>query len=73
MHPGDGATILPDPELYIIVNGKPTTSMVVWRSLVNVDYVKAAVQKFREMNWLYSEVRDNSSFKKGHGDYQQYP
>ena len=38
-HPGDGGTILPDPELYIIVNGKPTTSKVVWRSLVNVDHV----------------------------------
>ena len=41
-HPGDGGTILPDPELYIIVSGKPTTSKVVWCSLVNVDYVKAA-------------------------------
>ena len=58
-HPGDGGTILPDPELYIIVNGKPTTSKVVWRSLVNVDHVKAAVQKLREINWLYSEIRDN--------------
>ena len=50
VHPGDGGTILPHPDLYIIVNGKPTTSKVVWRSLVNVDHVKAAVQKFREMN-----------------------
>ena len=25
-------TALPDPELYIIVNGKPTKSKVVWRS-----------------------------------------
>ena len=60
MHSGDGGTILPDPELYIIVNGKPTTSKVVWRSLVNVEHVKAAVQKLREINWLYSEVRGNS-------------
>ena len=51
---------LPDPELYIIVNGKPTTSKVVWRSLVNVDHVKTAVQKLREINWLYSEVKDDS-------------
>ena len=54
-HPGDGDTILPDPELYIIVNGKPTTSKVVWRSLVNVDHVKAAVQKLNEVNRLHSE------------------
>ena len=59
-HPIDGDTALPDPELYVIVNGKPTTSKVVWRSLVNVDHVKAAVQKLREINWLYSEVKDDS-------------
>ena len=56
----NGASSLPDPELYIIVNGKPTTSKIVWRSLVNVDNVKTAVQKFREINWLYSEVKDDS-------------
>ena len=50
---------MPDPELYIIANGKPTTSKVVWRSLVNVDNVKTAVQKLREINWLYSEVKDD--------------
>ena len=55
----NGASSLPDPELYIIVNGKPTTSKVVWRSLVNVDNVKTAVQKLREINWLYSEVKDD--------------
>ena len=48
-----------DQTLYIIVNGKPTTSKVVWRSLVNVDNVKTAVQKLREINWLYSEVKDS--------------
>ena len=30
--------VLPDPELYIIVNGKPTKSNVVWRSLVYVNH-----------------------------------
>ena len=54
------ASSLPEPELYIIVNGKPTTSKVVWHSLVNVDNVKTAVQKLREINWLYSEVKDDS-------------
>ena len=33
---------------------------VVWRDLVNVDHVKAAVQKLREINWLYNEVKDDS-------------
>ena len=44
----------------ILVNGKPTSSKVVWCSLVNVDHVKMAVQKLRKINWLYSEVYDDS-------------
>ena len=44
-----GEEALPDPELYIIVNGKPTTSKVVWRSLVNVNNVKTAVRKLKEI------------------------
>ena len=59
-NPSNKETSLPDPEMYIIINGKPTTSKVVWRSLVNADHVKAAVQKLREFNWLYSEVKDDS-------------
>ena len=55
----NGASFLPDPELYIIVDGKSTTSKVVWRSLVNID-VRIAVQKLREINWRYTEVRDDS-------------
>ena len=31
---GKGVSALPDPELYIIVNGKPTKSKIVWYSLV---------------------------------------
>ena len=56
----NGEESLPDPELYIIVNGKPTTSKVVWRTLVNVDNVKTAVRKLKQINWLYSEVDDDS-------------
>ena len=70
----NGASSLPDPELYIIANGKLTTSKVVWRSLVNVDNVKTAVQKLREINWLYSEVKDDSVddvSKKSHRDCRQ--
>ncbi len=44
---------LPDPELYIIVNGRPTTSTVVWR-------VKAAIQRLKENNGLYNDVSDES-------------
>ena len=56
----NGEETLPDPELYIIVYGKPTTSKVVWRSLVNVGSAKTAVKKLKEINWLYSEVDDDS-------------
>ena len=28
--------------------------------VVNVDHIKAAVQKLREINWLYSEIKDDS-------------
>ena len=56
----DTANDLPDPELYVIVNGKPTKAGIVWRSLVNIDDVKAAVSKLREINWLYQNVDESS-------------
>ena len=49
-------TALPEPELYIIVNGRPTKGQVVWRSLVNVDLVKTATKTLKEINWLYKDV-----------------
>ncbi len=49
---------LTDPELYIIVNGRPTESKVVWHSLVDVNRVKAAIQRLKESNWLYTDVSD---------------
>jgi hypothetical protein len=48
-------SVLPDPELYIIVNGRPTKSNVVWRNLVDV---KAAIRKLRSSNWLYRDVHE---------------
>jgi hypothetical protein len=42
---------LADPELYIIVNGQPTKNRVVWRSLVDVNAIKAAVQKLGELRY----------------------
>ena len=32
---------------------------MVWRSLVDVNRVKAAIQKLKESNWLYKEVDDS--------------
>ena len=49
---------LPDPELYIMVNGIPSEKKVIWRSIVDVSTVKDAIQKLREINWLYKDVND---------------
>ena len=51
---------LPDPELFIIINGEPTKSNNVWRSLVDVNKVKAALRKLKERHWLYRSVDDDS-------------
>ena len=51
---------LPDPELYIMVNGIPSEKKVIWRSIVDVNTVKGAIQKLREINWLYKDVDDTS-------------
>jgi len=32
----------------------------LWQSIVNVDHIKAAVQKLKEINWLYADVDDCS-------------
>ena len=51
LHPanlsGKRVNALPEPELYIIVNGKPTKCKIVWRSLVNVANINAAVCKLK--------------------------
>ena len=51
---------MPNPELCIIVNGRPTKGKVMWRSLVDVNNLTAAVQKLREINWLYKQVDEQS-------------
>ena len=45
---------LPDPELYIIVNGVPSKNKVVWQSIVNVEQLKVAIQKliFCMLMWM---------------------
>ena len=51
---------LANPELYIIVNRKPTKGNVVWRSLVDVNQVKVAISKLKQCNWLYKDISDES-------------
>ena len=51
---------LASPELYIIINRKPTKNQVVWRNLVNVNHIMEAIRKLREINWLYKDVDDDS-------------
>ena len=46
-----------DPEMSIILNGKPTKKRIVWRSLVDINKVKRAVDKLKQINWLYKDVR----------------
>ena len=54
-------TTLASPELYIIVNGRPTKSKVVWRILVDVNHIKAAVSKLRKINGLYKHIHEDSA------------
>ena len=52
----DTMSILPDPELYIIVDGRPTKDKIVWQGLVDIDNVKCAVEILKDTNWLYRNV-----------------
>ena len=56
----DTMSILPDPELYIIVDGHPTKDKLVWQGLVDIDNVKRAVEKLKNTNWLYRNVDEGS-------------
>ena len=51
---------MPDPQLFIIVNGVPTKNKIVWQTLVDVNAIKQAIQKLKEINWLYKNVDDAS-------------
>uniref|UniRef100_A0A1X7TWT3 Uncharacterized protein n=1 Tax=Amphimedon queenslandica TaxID=400682 RepID=A0A1X7TWT3_AMPQE len=51
---------LPNPELYIIINEQPAKSNNVCHSLVDVNKIKAALKKSKEINWLYRNVDDES-------------
>ena len=56
----EGVDVLPDPELYILLDGRPTKDKVVWQSLVDVNDIKRAVAKLKEKNWLYKNIDENS-------------
>ena len=51
---------LPDPELYIIVDSRPTKDKVVWQGIVDVDNVRHAMDKLRDTNWLYRTLDESS-------------
>ena len=58
---------MPDPELYILVNGHPTKNKVVWQTLVDVNGIKKAADKLKEINIFYKNVTNDvidSSTKK---------
>lgn len=46
--------MLPDPELYILLDGQPTKNKVVWQTLVDIN----AVKKLKRTNWLYKNIDD---------------
>ena len=51
---------LPSSELYIMVHGEPSKEKVIWRTIVNVDAVKAAVRNLKQINWLYRKADEQS-------------
>jgi len=51
---------LPSPELYIMVNGKVTKSKVLWRSIVDVNALRAALHTLKRINVFCCNVSDAS-------------
>ena len=52
--------LLPNPELYIIVNSKSKSKKTIWQSLVSLHKLRAAVRKLKATNWLYVNIDENS-------------
>ena len=59
---------LPKPELYVIVDGAPTKEKVIWRSFIDIKKIKAALNKLKEVNWLYRNVKLDSVEKSAEKD-----
>ena len=68
----DVKTALPDPELLIIANGKPTQSNTVWWNLVVVNAAKKALHTLKQTNWLYVDVDDASVEKASVDDIKDF-
>ena len=58
--------LLPNPELYIIVNSKSKSKKTTWQSLVSLDKLKATVRKLKAINRAYVNV-DESSLNEASG------
>ena len=56
----DTTSSLPDPELYILVDGRPTKDKVVWQTLMDVNNVKQAVNKLKEINIFYKDLDESA-------------
>jgi len=58
--PSESDSMLPDPELFILLDGQPTKGKVVWQTLVDVSNIKKAIDKLKETNWLYQNIDQSS-------------
>ena len=38
----------------------PTKKRIIWRTLVNINNLRAAITKLKDITWLYSSVDDSS-------------
>ena len=52
-------TGLPDP-VFIIVSSTSKTRNTVWQSLINVDTLRGALRKLKEINWVYADIDETS-------------
>ena len=54
------STVLPDPELCVFVDGQPTKDRVVWQTLVDVQEIRKAISKLKEINMFYRDIDDSA-------------
>jgi len=55
-------TLPSDHSLQIFIDCLPTSSQIVWRSLVNLENVFLALDKLKEINYLYRNIEINRAF-----------
>ena len=56
----DDVQILPDPELYILLDGQPTKNKVVWQTLLDLHKIKKPITKLKQTNWLYKNIDEST-------------